>query len=138
MKKKVLNIVICILLIVSLLFNAVQFSENQQLNKRHSAAFQREVSFTVQRLEGYKESRDEAEYNTALSHIYCAYTQLTMMDEELLIVQNAMSFHDLWNKGLFYQEDFKEEIDDIIDAMKLILSDSDFNDPTAAVALKKF
>ena len=138
MKKKVLNIAVCILLIVSLIFNAVQFSENQQLNQRYSAAFQREVSFTVQRLEGYKESQDEAEYNTALSHIYCAYTQLAMMDEELPIVQNAMSFHDLWNKGLFYPEDFKEDLDEMIDAMKLILADSNFDDPNAAVALKKF
>lgn len=138
MKKKVCNLIVATLLAVALCSSFYYFTVASQRAETIERSFLGEVSFTIQRLEGYKESQEEAEFQTALSHIYCAYIQLGMMNQDLLIVQNSMSFHDLWNKGLFYPEEFKEDLDEIIQAMKLILGDSDFNDPNAAMALKMF
>lgn len=108
MKKKALNLVVSVLLVVALCSSFYNFTVAFQRAETIERTFLGEVSFTIQRLEGYQKSQDEAEFQAALSQIYCAYTQLGMMSQDLLIVQNSMSFHDLWNKGLLYPEEFKK------------------------------
>ena len=133
MKKKVLNMIVCGLLAASLIFNGFQYSKNQQLKEQHLATFQQEVSFTIQRLEGYQESGDEAEYTTAISHIYAAYVAvskydaLTDNDEDLALAYSGY-FHDMWNKALFYPEQFKEITDEVLEALKAVKVDHELND----------
>ena len=47
MKKKVLNMIVCVLLVVSLIFNGFQYSKNRQLKEKYLAEFQQEISFTI-------------------------------------------------------------------------------------------
>ena len=133
MKKKVLNMIVCGLLVASLVFNGFQYSENQKLKEQHLATFQQEVSFTIQRLEGYQESGDEAEYTTAISHIYAAYVAvskydaLTDNDEDLAPAYSGY-IHDMWNKALFYPDTFKHIIDIVLEGLRAVKLDHDLTD----------
>ena len=130
--KKVLNIVLCVLLVVSLVFNGFQYSKNQQLKERHLATFQQEVSFTIQRLEGYQESGDEAEYTTAISHIYAAYVAVSnyawLTDHDDLAISYSGYFHSMWNQAIFYPEQFKEISDEVLEVLKAVKVDHELND----------
>ena len=132
MKIKVLNMVVCGLLVASLVFNGFQYSENHKLKEQHLATFQQEVSFTIQRLEGYQESGDEAEYTTAISHIYAAdvavsdYAWLT--DHDDLAISYSGYFHSMWNQAIFYPEQFKEITDEVLEALKAVKVDHELND----------
>ena len=132
MKKKVLNMIVCGLLAVSLVFNGFQYSKNQQLKGRHLATFQQEVSFTIQRLEGYQESGDEAEYSTAISHIYAAYVAVSnyawLTDHDDLAISYSGYFHSMWNQAIFYPEQFKEISDEVLELLKAVKVDHELND----------
>ena len=132
MKKKVLNMIVCGLLAVSLVFNGFQYSKNQQLKERHLATFQQEVSFTIQRLEGYQESGDEAEYSTAISHIYAAYVAVSnyawLTDHDDLAISYSGYFHSMWNQAIFYPEQFKEISDEVLEVLKAVKVDHELND----------
>ena len=132
MKKKVLNMIVCVLLVVSLVFNGFQYSKNQQLKERHLATFQQEVSFTIQRLEGYQESGDEAEYTTAISHIYAAYTAVSnyawLTNHDDLAISYSGYFHSMWNQAIFYPEQFKEITEEVLEALKSAKLDAELND----------
>lgn len=132
MKKKVLNMIVCGLLVASLIFNGFQYSENQKLKEQHLAAFQQEVSFTIQRLEGYQESGDEAEYTTAISHIYAAYVAVSdyawLTDHDDLAISYSGYFHSMWNHAIFYPEQFKEITDEVLEALKAVKVDHELND----------
>ena len=132
MKKKVLNMIVCGLLAVSLVFNGFQYSKNQQLKERHLATFQQEVSFTIQRLEGYQESGDEAEYSTAISHIYAAYVAVSnyawLTDHDDLAISYSGYFHSMWNQAIFYPEQFKEITEEVLEALKSAKLDDELND----------
>lgn len=132
MKKKVLNMIVCGLLAVSLVFNGFQYSKNQQLKERHLATFQQEVSFTIQRLEGYQESGDEAEYSTAISHIYAAYVAVSnyawLTDHDDLAISYSGYFHSMWNQAIFYPEQFKEISDEVLELLKAVKVDHELND----------
>ncbi len=130
--KKVLNIVACVLLVASFTLNGFQYAENQQLKERHLAVFQQEVSFTIQRLEGYRQSGDEAEYTTAISHIYAAYMAVSnyawLTDHDDLAISYSGYFHSMWNQAIFYPEQFKEITDDVLEALKAVKTDYELND----------
>ncbi len=132
MKKKVLNMIVCGLLAASLVFNGFQYSKNQQLKEQHLAAFQQEVSFTIQRLEGYQESGDEAEYTTAISHIYAAYVAVSdyawLTNYDDLAISYSGYFHSMWNHAIFYPEQFKEITDEVLEALKAVKVDHELND----------
>ena len=132
MKKKVLNMIVCVLLVVSLVFNGFQYSKNQQLKERHLATFQQEVSFTIQRLEGYQESGDEAEYSTAISHIYAAYVAVSnyawLTNHDDLAISYSGYFHSMWNQAIFYPEQFKEITEEVLEALKSAKLDAELND----------
>ena len=132
MKKKVLNMIVCVLLVVSLVFNGFQYSKNQQLKERHLATFQQEISFTIQRLEGYQESGDEAEYTTAISHIYAAYVAVSnyawLTDHDDLAISYSGYFHSMWNQAIFYPEQFKEISDEVLEVLKAVKVDHELND----------
>ena len=132
MKKKVLNMIVCGLLVASLVFNGFQYSKNQQLKEQHLATFQQEVSFTIQRLEGYQESGDEAEYTTAISHIYAAYVAVSdyawLTDHDDLAISYSGYFHSMWNQAIFYPEQFKEITDEVLEALKAVKVDHELND----------
>ena len=132
MKKKVLNMIVCGLLVASLVFNGFQYSENQKLKEQHLATFQQEVSFTIQRLEGYQESGDEAEYSTAISHIYAAYVAVSdyawLTDHDDLAISYSGYFHSMWNHAIFYPEQFKEITDEVLEALKAVKVDHELND----------
>ena len=132
MKKKVLNMIVCGLLVASLIFNGFQYSENQKLKEQHLATFQQEVSFTIQRLEGYQESGDEAEYTTAISHIYAAYVAVSayawLTDHDDLAISYSGYFHGMWNHAIFYPEQFKEITDEVLEALKTVKVDHELND----------
>lgn len=132
MKKKVLNMIVCGLLAVSLVFNGFQYSKNQQLKERHLATFQQEVSFTIQRLEGYQENDDEAEYSTAISHIYAAYVAVSnyawLTDHDDLAISYSGYFHSMWNQAIFYPEQFKEISDEVLEVLKAVKVDHELND----------
>ena len=132
MKKKVLNMIVCGLLVASLVFNGFQYSENHKLKEQHLATFQQEVSFTIQRLEGYQESGDEAEYTTAISHIYAAYVAVSdyawLTDHDDLAISYSGYFHSMWNQAIFYPEQFKEITDEVLEALKTVKVDHELND----------
>lgn len=132
MKKKVLNMIVCGLLVASLVFNGFQYSENHKLKEQHLATFQQEVSFTIQRLEGYQESGDEAEYTTAISHIYAAYVAVSdyawLTDHDDLAISYSGYFHSMWNQAIFYPEQFKEITDEVLEALKAVKVDHELND----------
>ena len=132
MKKKVLNMIVCGLLVASLVFNGFQYSENQKLKEQHLATFQQEVSFTIQRLEGYQESGDEAEYTTAISHIYAAYVAVSdyawLTDHDDLAISYSGYFNSMWNQAIFYPEQFKEITDEVLEALKTVKVDHELND----------
>ena len=132
MKKKVLNMIVCGLLAVSLVFNGFQYSKNRQLKEKYLAEFQQEISFTIQRLEGYQESGDEAEYNTAISHIYAAYVAVSdyawLTDHDDLAISYSGYFHSMWNHAIFYPEQFKEITDEVLEALKAVKVDHELND----------
>lgn len=132
MKIKVLNMIVCVLLAASLIFNGFQHSENQKLKEQHLATFQQEVSFTIQRLEGYQESGDEAEYTTAISHIYAAYVAVSdyawLTDHDDLAISYSGYFHSMWNHAIFYPEQFKEITDEVLEALKAVKVDHELND----------
>ena len=132
MKKKVLNMIVCGLLVASLVFNGFQYSENQKLKEQHLATLQQEVSFTIQRLEGYQESGDEAEYTTAISHIYAAYVAVSdyawLTDHDDLAISYSGYFHSMWNHAIFYPEQFKEITDEVLEALKAVKVDHELND----------
>lgn len=132
MKKKVLNMIVCGLLVASLVFNGFQYSENQKLKEQHLATLQQEVSFTIQRLEGYQESGDEAEYTTAISHIYAAYVAVSdyawLTDHDDLAISYSGYFHSMWNQAIFYPEQFKEITDEVLEALKTVKVDHELND----------
>ena len=130
--KKVLNIVLCVLLVVSLIFNGFQYSKNQQLKEKYLAEFQQEISFTIQRLEGYQQSGDEAEYTTAISHIYAAYTAVSnyawLTNHDDLAISYSGYFHSMWNQAIFYPEQFKEITEEVLEALKSAKLDDELND----------
>ena len=132
MKKKVLNMIVCGLLVASLVFNGFQYSENQKLKEQHLATLQQEVSFTIQRLVGYQESGDEAEYTTAISHIYAAYVAVSdyawLTDHDDLAISYSGYFHSMWNHAIFYPEQFKEITDEVLEALKAVKVDHELND----------
>ena len=132
MKKKVLHMIVCGLLAASLVFNGFQYSENQKLKEQHLATLQQEVSFTIQRLEGYQESGDEAEYTTAISHIYAAYVAVSdyawLTDHDDLAISYSGYFHSMWNHAIFYPEQFKEITDEVLEALKAVKVDHELND----------
>ena len=132
MKKKVLNMIVCGLLVASLVFNGFQYSENQKLKEQHLATLQQEVSFTIQRLEGYQESGDEAEYSTAISHIYAAYVAVSdyawLTDHDDLAISYSGYFYSMWNHAIFYPEQFKEITDEVLEALKAVKVDHELND----------
>ena len=132
MKKKVLNMIVCGLLAASLVFNGFQYSENQKLKEQHLATLQQEVSFTIQRLEGYQESGDEAENTTAISHIYAAYVAVSdyawLTDHDDLAISYSGYFHSMWNQAIFYPEQFKEITDEVLEALKTVKVDHELND----------
>ena len=132
MKKKVLNMIVCGLLAVSLVFNGFQYSKNRQLKEKYLAEFQQEVSFTIQRLEGYQESGDEAEYSTAISHIYAAYVAVSdyawLTDHDDLAISYSGYFHSMWNQAIFYPEQFKEISDEVLEVLKAVKVDHELND----------
>ena len=132
MKKKVLNMIVCGLLVASLVFNGFQYSENQKLKEQHLATLQQEVSFTIQRLEGYQESGDEAEYTTAISHIYAAYVAVSdyawLTDHDDLAISYSAYFHSMWNQAIFYPEQFKEITEEVLEALKSAKLDHELND----------
>ena len=124
--------IVCGLLAVSLVFNGFQYSKNQQLKERHLATFQQEISFTIQRLEGYQESGDEAEYSTAISHIYAAYVAVSnyawLTDHDDLAISYSGYFHSMWNQAIFYPEQFKEITEEVLEALKSAKLDDELND----------
>ena len=130
--KKVLNIVLCVLLVVSLIFNGFQYSKNRQLKEKYLAEFQQEISFTIQRLEGYQQSGDEAEYTTAISHIYAAYTAVSnyawLTNHDDLAISYSGYFHSMWNQAIFYPEQFKEITEEVLEALKSAKLDDELND----------
>ena len=130
--KKVLNMIVCGLLAVSLVFNGLQYSKNRQLKEKYLAEFQQEVSFTIQRLEGYQESGDEAEYSTAISHIYAAYVAVSnyawLTDHDDLAISYSGYFHSMWNQAIFYPEQFKEISDEVLEVLKAVKVDHELND----------
>ena len=132
MKKKVLNMIVCGLLAVSLVFNGFQYSKNRQLKEKYLAEFQQEISFTIQRLEGYQESGDEAEYSTAISHIYAAYVAVSnyawLTDHDDLAISYSGYFHSMWNQAIFYPEQFKEITEEVLEALKSAKLDHELND----------
>ena len=132
MKKKVLNMIVCGLLAVSLVFNGFQYSKNQQLKEKYLAEFQQEISFTIQRLEGYQQSGDEAEYTTAISHIYAAYTAVSnyawLTNHDDLAISYSGYFHSMWNQAIFYPEQFKEITEEVLEALKSAKLDDELND----------
>ena len=132
MKKKVLNMIVCGLLAVSLVFNGFQYSKNRQLKEKYLAEFQQEISFTIQRLEGYQESGDEAEYSTAISHIYAAYVAVSnyawLTDHDDLAISYSGYFHSMWNQAIFYPEQFKEISDEVLEVLKAVKVDHELND----------
>ena len=132
MKKKVLNMIVCGLLAVSLVFNGFQYSKNRQLKEKYLAEFQQEISFTIQRLEGYQQSGDEAEYTTAISHIYAAYVAVSnyawLTDHDDLAISYSGYFHSMWNQAIFYPEQFKEISDEVLEVLKAVKVDHELND----------
>ncbi len=130
--KQVLNIVLCVLLVVSLIFNGFQYSKNRQLKEKYLAEFQQEISFTIQRLEGYQQSGDEAEYTTAISHIYAAYTAVSnyawLTNHDDLAISYSGYFHSMWNQAIFYPEQFKEITEEVLEALKSAKLDDELND----------
>ena len=132
MKKKVLNMIVCMLLVVSLVFNGFQYSKNRQLKEKYLAEFQQEISFTIQRLEGYQQSGDEAEYTTAISHIYAAYTAVSnyawLTNHDDLAISYSGYFHSMWNQAIFYPEQFKEITEEVLEALKSAKLDDELND----------
>ena len=132
MKKKVLNMIVCVLLAVSLVFNGFQYSKNRQLKEKYLAEFQQEISFTIQRLEGYQQSGDEAEYTTAISHIYAAYTAVSnyawLTNHDDWAISYSGYFHSMWNQAIFYPEQFKEITEEVLEALKSAKLDDELND----------
>ena len=132
MKKKVLNMIVCGLLAVSLVFNGFQYSKNRQLKEKYLAEFQQEISFTIQRLEGYQQSGDEAEYTTAISHIYAAYVAVSnyawLTNHDDLAISYSGYFHSMWNQAIFYPEQFKEITEEVLEALKSAKLDDELND----------
>jgi len=77
-------------------------------------------------------------YTVGVAHLYSAWTMLANVDEKEWTYKQADDFHELWNIAALYPDLFTENLDEIIEILKQIKVDNDFNDSNALLKLSEF
>ena len=137
MKKKLLGVI----LILSLFFNVILgFALCTKVNDTSDFenGFLSEIIFAIQRFEECQKQPSEGNYTVGVAHLYSAWTMLIKIDRTELTYKQADDFHELWNIASLYPDLFTNRMDDIIQILKQIKADNDFNNTDALLELSKF
>ena len=122
MKKKLLGIV----LVLSLLANVVMGISLYRKTKDNTDAeqgFLREISFAISRFEGYLQQAEESEYTVAIAHLYSAWVMLGDVETDKWIFTRAEVFHELWTAAALYPQQFGQNLEELIAALKQVKLD---------------
>lgn len=136
MKKKILTIVFIASLALNLVLGSLLIYQNND-KSYYEKSFIREISFVIERFEGFEETSSESEYIVAVAHLYSAYTMLANINEEKQTYKELEDFHYLWNVSAAYPHIIKANLPEIIDVLLLIKADENFDDGDALLKFQE-
>jgi len=136
MKKKILTIAFIASLALNLVFGSILIYQNNDMSD-YEKSFIREISFAIERFEGFEKTSSEGEYIVAVAHLYSAYTMLANIDEDKWTYKQLDDFHYLWNASAAYPHIVKSNLPEIIDVLLLIKADENFDDKDALLEFQE-